>query len=138
MLMQYNAQIIRGWPFDGSLDRAEPIKAGVTLVNGDWVQKQADNTVDKVGATKSFNAGLVVRGNGDSGSSANTNKATVVWGNFIAQVQTGLTLTPGQALTVQNGALVEGTIGTDPIIGFVLDVISASAVNTASMIVRIF
>ena len=51
MKMERVAEVVRGWPYDGSLDRYEPIKASVTLINGDWVQKQSDNTVDKAGAT---------------------------------------------------------------------------------------
>lgn len=137
MKMEYNAQVLRGWPYEGSLDRAEPIKAAVTLVNGDWVQKQVDGTVDKTNATKTANAGLVIRGNGDSTSGTATNKATVLWGNFIAQIKTVTVFTPGAALTVQSGALVAGTVGTDPIIGYVLDVIAASSVNDASVIVKI-
>jgi hypothetical protein len=137
MKMEYNAQILRGWPYEGALDRAESIKTGVTLLNGDWVQKQADNTVDKVSATKTANAGLVVRGNGDSLSGVATAKATVLWGNFIAQIKTATVFTPGQALTVQSGALVAGVVGTDPIVGYVLDVISANATNDASVVVKI-
>ena len=126
MKMEYNAQILRGWPYEGALDRAEPIKAGVTLVNGDWVQKQADNTIDKVSATKTANAGLVIRGNGDSTSGVVSNQATVIWGNFIARIKTVTAFTPGQALTVQSGVLVAGVVGTDPIVGYVLDVQAAS------------
>lgn len=137
MKMEYNAQVLRGWPYDGALDRAEVIKASVSLTNGDWVQKQSDNTVDKVGGTKTANAGLVVRGNADSGSGAYTNKATVLWGNFIAKIKTATSFTPGQNLTVQNNALVAGTFGTDPIIGYVLDVIAASATEDASVVVFI-
>jgi hypothetical protein len=137
MKMEYNAQILRGWPMGGSLDRAEPITSGVTLVNGDWVQKQSDNTVNKVNSTKTANAGLVVRGNGDSGSGAYTGKATVLWGNFIAMIKTATSFTPGQALTVQSNALVAGTVGTDPIVGYVLDVIAASNTTDASVVVKI-
>lgn len=137
MKMEYNAQIIRGWPYEGALDRAEVIKSGVSLVNGDWVQKQADGTVDKVNATKTANAGLVVRGNADSTSGATTAKATVLWGNFIAQIKTATAFTPGQALTVQSGALVAGIVGTDPIVGYVLDVYAAGATQDASVVVKI-
>lgn len=137
MKMEYNAQILRGWPYEGALDRAESITTGATLVNGQWVQKQTDNTVNVSSATKTANAGLVIRGNGDSTSGVATAKATVIWGNFIAQVKTATVFTPGQALTVQSGALVAGVVGTDPIVGYVLDVIASSAVNDASVVVKI-
>lgn len=69
MLMTYKAEVVRGWPYDGSLDLVEPIKAGVTLQNGDWVVKQADGTIDKVPASGTITnvaVGLVIQGNGDS------------------------------------------------------------------------
>lgn len=137
MKMEYNVQILRGWPMDGALERQETIDTGVTLVNGDWVQKQSNGNVAKVSATKTANAGLVIRGNGDAASAAGTSgsgyvsggsgKALVLWGNFIAQQKTATTFTPGQALTAQSGALVAGTVGTDPIIGYVLDSVGAAA-----------
>ena len=71
MLMEWKAEILRGWPADGARDRNELIKQGSALVNGDVVEPQIDGTVDKVGATKTRKAGLVIRGNGDSTSSAN-------------------------------------------------------------------
>jgi len=135
--MEYTAQILRGWPYEGALDRAETIKTGVSLVNGDWVQKQSDGTIDKVSSTKTANAGLVIRGNTDSTSGVTTGKATVLWGNFIAQIKTATVFTPGAALTAQNGVLVAGTVGTDPIIGYVLDVIASSATTDASVVVKI-
>lgn len=73
MKMEYTAEILRGWPADGARERQELIKQGSVLVNGDVVEMQADGTVDKVGATASKRVGLVIRGNGDSGSSANAN-----------------------------------------------------------------
>jgi hypothetical protein len=137
MKMEYNAQVLRGWPYEGALDRAEPIKTGLALVNGDWVQKDVDGTVIKVTSTKTANAGLVIRGNIDSLSGLTTGKATVLWGNFIAQIKTSTSFSPGNALTVQNNALVVGTVGTDPIIGYVLDVIASSSTNDASVVVKI-
>lgn len=146
MKMEFNAEILRGWPVGQALDRAEPIKTGSTLSNGDWVVKQSDNTVDKApSASKTASAGLVVRGNGDSGSGAYTGKATVLWGNFIAKIKNlpaAVTFTPGAALTIQANAggtafLALGTVGTDPIIGYVLDVIAASTTEDASIVVKI-
>lgn len=139
MKMEYNVQIIRGWPYDGALDRSEPIKSGVTLSNGDWVEKQSDNTVDKTSATLTNRAGLVVRGNGDSGSAAYTGKAVVLWSGFIAEVKnydTSGTYAPGTNLTVKSGKLINAG-GSDPVIGYVLDVIAASSSNDASLVVVI-
>ena len=138
--MEYNAQIVRGWPNEGALDRAEVIKTGVSLSNGDWVEKQSDNTVDLVGATKTARGGLVIRGNADSGSGAYTGKATVLWGNFIVQIKNlpnAVTFLPGSGLTVQNGKIQLGVVGTDPIIGHVLDVVGASAINDAHIVAKI-
>lgn len=72
MKMEYTAEILRGWPADGARERVEIVTQGVTLVNGDVVALQADGTVNKVGSTKTKRAGLVVRGNGDSASAANS------------------------------------------------------------------
>lgn len=136
MKMEYNVQIQRGWPNEGALDRDEVIKTGVSVSNGDWVSKQSDNTVDLVGSTKTANAGLVIRGNADSGSGAYTGKAVVLWNNFIAQIKNlpnAVTFTPGASLTIQNGKVQLAT-GTDPVIGHVLDVIAASSSNDASIV----
>lgn len=70
--MEYTAEVLRGWPADGARERLEIVKQGVTLVNGDVVSMQTDGTIDKVSATKSKRVGLVVRGNGDSSSAANS------------------------------------------------------------------
>lgn len=124
MKMEYNVQILRGWPMDGALERSENISSGQTLSNGDWVTKNADNTVSLSGAS-AIQAGLVTRGNGDSSSAALSNKAVVLWGNFEAQIKnlpTGVTFAPGNYLTIKNGKVALGTFGTDPIVGKVLDV----------------
>lgn len=71
MFMEYTAEILRGWPADGARERTELVKQGSVLVNGDIVAVQPDGTVDKVGATASRRVGIVIRGNGDSGSAAN-------------------------------------------------------------------
>lgn len=140
MKMEYNVQIVRGWPYDGALDRAETIKTGVTLVNGDWVVKQSDNTVDKSSSSTTNTAGLVIRGNGDSGSGSYTGKATVLWGNFIVQAKnltSGTTYVPNGPLTVKSGKLDVGIVGTDPIIGVCLDVIASSATQDACIVAKI-
>lgn len=137
MKMEYAAQVLRGWPYDGSLDRYEPIKTGSTLVNGDWVEKQADNTVDKTSATTNASVGLVIRGNGDSGSGSYTGKATVLWGNFIVQTKNlagGQTYVPNGLLTVKSGQLYPANGTTDPVVGFVLDVIASSSTADASIV----
>lgn len=143
MKMEYNVQVLRGWPYEGALDRVEVIKTGSTLSNGDWVVKQADNTVDRATTTKTNKAGLVIRGNGDSGSAAYTGKCTVLWSNFIVQVKnlpSAVTFTPGANLTIQWNnstsapAYLQLDAGTDPVIGYVLDVIAASSTNDASVI----
>ena len=138
-----NAEIIRGWPYDGSLDRYETIKTGSTLQNGDWVQKQSDNTVDKVGATNlasaSLATGLVVIGNGDSGSAAYSGKAVVLWGNFIAKVYNFAAgaYVPGSPVTAKNGVIALATVGTDVIIGQCLDVVAASSTISAYLTVKL-
>lgn len=127
MKMEYAFEVIRGWPLDGSLDRVEPIKAGVTLKNGDVVAKQVDGTIDLSGATASNTVGVVVQGNGDSSSSAASGKAVVLWGNYIARVAasayTAGAFVPGSTLTAKSGKLALVTT-TDPVVGVVLDVVS--------------
>lgn len=137
MKMESTVEILRGWPADGARERMETIKSGVTLSNGDFVAKQADGTVDKSAASVSNRVGLVISGNGDSASASNTNKALVLWGNYIAKVSnyTAGAYVPGSPVTVNAGkvALANGT--TDPEIGFVLNVVAASATETASLVI---
>jgi hypothetical protein len=84
---EYNAMIRRGWPNEGALDRVETIKAGVTLSNGDWVNKYTDGSVQiATSAAAGTLSGLVVSGNGDSASAANTGKAVVLWSGFTAEI----------------------------------------------------
>jgi hypothetical protein len=130
MLMERLAQVVRGWPYDGALDQVEQITASATLQNGDWVTKQSDGTVNKTGASSSAVNGLVIQGNGDSASAANTNTAVVLWGNFIADIanyNTGAgSYVPGTPLTSKNGVLTIGVPGTDTIVGYVLSVTAAA------------
>lgn len=117
MKLEYAAQILRGWPADGALERAELIKQGSILVNGDIVSLQVDGTVDKVGATKSGKVGLVIRGNGDSPAAANANgtfmtpqpakNATAAWSAGSAT----FTVT-GHGYVVGNIVTVAGFTGT--------------------------
>lgn len=139
MKMEYNVNVVRGWPNEGALDRVERIKSGQSLSNGDWVTKDTDGTVILNGATKTAAAGLVIRGNADSGSGAYTSKATVLWGNFIAQIKNlpaAVTFTPGAALCIQNGKIQLAT-GTDPIIGYVVDVVAAGTFEDAHVVAKI-
>jgi len=139
MKMERTAEIVRGWPYDGAMDLAETIKAASTLVNGDWVEKQSDGTVALTSATGTNQAGLVITGNGDSGSSANSNKAVVLWSNFVARVSnyTAGAWAPNVPVTVKSGKLAIGVVGTDPIIGFCLGVTAAGASDTAHIRVLI-
>jgi hypothetical protein len=137
MKMEYTAMVRRGWPNEGALERAETIKTGVTLVNGDWVTRQADGTIDKASATKANNilCGLVIAGNGDAASAANTNKATVLWSGFIVDISNydvAPTYAPGNPVTCQSGK-VTLVVTTDPVVGYVLDVVAASATETARL-----
>lgn len=156
MLMERVAEIVRGWPYDGSLERSEPIKANTTLVNGDWVTKDTDGTVIKVGTSAAALAGLVLVGNGDSASAANAGEAVVLWSNFIAKVSnydSGQTYAPGTALTAKNGILTvaaaPSATGTspvtavsfgDPVIARVLDVVAGSSganPQTAHLVIKV-
>lgn len=153
MKMERVAEIVKGWPHDGSLSRAEIVKAGSTLVNGDWVVKQADGTVDKpAGAVTlaSGSVGLVVVGNGDSGSAANSGKAEVLWSSYIAKISsagyTAGAYAPGVSFSVNAGKPVLATLpsGTgatyapgDAVVGTVLEVVAVGATETAHITVLV-
>lgn len=127
MKMEYALEVLRGWPQDGALDRVEPIKAGVTVKNGDLVAKQSDGTIDLSGASASNKVGVVVQGNGDSASSAAAGKATVLWANYIARFASTTfaagAYAPGSNVTAKSGKLALDA-GTDPVFGVVLDIVS--------------
>ena len=139
MKMEYTAMVRRGWPNEGALDRVEPIKAATTLVNGDWVAKEADGTVAKSAAGASNAVGLVVSGNGDSASAKNTNMAVVLWSGFIVQTSNYAAgaYVPGSPVTAKNGQLALGNGTTDPEVGRVLEVVALTANDTASLIVLV-
>lgn len=139
MKMEYTAMIRRGWPNEGALERVEPIKAAATLVNGDWVAKQADGTVDKSAAGASAAVGLVVSGNGDAASAKNTNLAVVLWSGFIVQTSNFAAgaYAPGSPVTVKAGQPALGNGTTDPEIGRVLDVVAAGPNDTASLVILV-
>lgn len=138
--MEYNVDILRGWPNDGARERYETIKASVTLSNGDWVAPQADGTVDKVGTlgagAGTRAAGLVVRGNGDAASSVNSNKCVVLWGNFIARVAnyTAGAYVAGSNVTVDGGK-IRLAASTDVVAGHVIRIIPVSTTETAHLVV---
>lgn len=127
MKMEYAIEVLRGWPQDGSLDRVEPIKAGVTLKIGDVVAKQTDGTIDLAGATATNDVGIVVQGNGDSASASASGKAVVLWGNYIARVASTAyaagAYVPGSKLTAKSGKLALVTT-TDPVVGSVLEIVA--------------
>lgn len=131
MLMERNAEVLRGWPQGAALDQVETIAPSTTLSNGDWVVPGSTGVVlSSAGAND--RAGLVVQGNGDSGSAAYANTAVVLWGNFIVKVKnfTAGSYSAGTPLTVKSGKLAVGIDGTDRIIGYVLKVATAVAVVT--------
>lgn len=127
MKMEFAFEVIRGYPQDGSLDRVEPIKAAVTLKNGDVVAKQTDGTVDLCGATATNDVGVVVQGNGDSSSAAASGKAVILWGNYIARVAstayTAGAYVPGSKITAKSGKIALVTT-TDPVVGSVLEIVA--------------
>jgi hypothetical protein len=129
--MEYDAEVVRGWPNDGALDRVETCKSTYTTpAIGDWVEKQSDGTVDLVGGTKTSKVGMVV------GIAATTSdakdKVVVLWSNFIVRVKStkykAAAYAPGSGITA-GGAANSGKLdidaGSDPVIGFVLFVQAA-------------
>lgn len=137
------ADILRGWPGDGALDQAWPIKAGSTVSNGDVVELQADGTIDKVAnASEKFAVGLVVRGNGDlsGGSSTASGKAVVLWGNYVVRIKqanwNGTAPTLGAAVSAGgSGSGATGcfrTASAAPGIGFCVGITPASSQNDAT------
>jgi hypothetical protein len=130
MLMERNAEVLRGWPYDGSLDMVEPIASGSTFSNGDWVAPGSGGVTQAAPTGAGVaTAGLVIQGNGDSGSSAYSGKAVVLWGNFIARIKnfTAGSYSAGTPVTVKVGKITVGVPGTDAIIGFVTKVGTANA-----------
>jgi hypothetical protein len=138
MKMEYAAMVRRGWPNDGAIDEAVVIKTGSTLKNGDWVSKHTDGTVMLSGASASNTVGLVIAGNDDSASAANSNKAVVLWSGFIVDISNHDVVgppayAPGSPLTAKNGKLTLGNGTTDPVVGTVLEVVALSDSETAHL-----
>jgi hypothetical protein len=139
MLMEYTAEVLRGWPMEGAREHVETVKTSSTVSNGDLVEMQSDGTVDKSSSTPTDRAGLVVRGNGDSTSGvAAGNKAVVLWGNYIVRVSnyTAGSWAVGDKVTVVS-AKFKKDAGSDPIVGHVIAVTAASATNTASITIAV-
>ena len=114
-LGEYSAQILRGWPDGGARERTELVQQGASLVNGDVVAVQSDGTVNKVTTGSNRNVGLVIRGNGDSASSANANGvfmqpqpakaiASATWSGGVLS----LTITAGHNYVVGNTVTIAG------------------------------
>lgn len=135
--MERVAEVVRGWPGEGALEYDMTIKTGSTLVNGDVVEMQVDGTIDKVSATASERVGLVVKGNGDSSSVLNSNKAVVLWGSYIVRVSNAAgTIAPATRVTGKNGVFTADA-GSDPVCGFCIGVTPVSATDTASVLLVI-
>lgn len=140
MKMESVAEIVRGWPNEGSLERLETIKSGSTLVNGDVVEMQADGTVDKVSTSETANAGIVIRGNGDSSSVVASGKALVLWSNYIVRIKAANvvgTVTPGVSVTGGGSGAVgkfRQATGT-AILGFCVKVQAANTTEDAHYVI---
>jgi len=111
MKMERVAEVLRGWPADGARERTEIVTQGAILVNGDVVSLQADGTVNKVSSTKTKRAGLVIVGNGDSASAANSLgrlqtpqaivSATATWaGGLLTVTQNAHGYATGNSVTI--------------------------------------
>lgn len=139
--MEYTAEVLRGWPNEGALERTETVKTASTLVNGDVVEMQTDGTVDKVGGSKNFAAGLVVRGNGDSTSAvAAGNKAVVLWSNYVVRVkstQVSGAVVVGSPVTAQSGKFALASGVTDNVLGFCVKVQASSATEDAHFVIAV-
>lgn len=145
MLMEYTAEILRGWPNEGALERVETVKTASTLVNGDVVEMQSDGTVDKVSATKNFAVGIVIRGNGDSASVvAAGNKCLVLWSNYVVRIKAanvvgavvvGSPVTGGGGGAVGKFQLASSV--TDNVVGFCVKVQAATTTDSAHFVIAV-
>lgn len=145
--LDYAAEFLRGWPVDGGLEVDYPIATGQTLSLGDLVKPvvQSGKThvtktvVGDITAPAGFGAGIVVRGNGDEKSSAEINKAVVLWGHYIVRTTKFDTAT----ITAAGVTVVAGTDGkffptavtTAPGLGYVLEYKAAVGALPAEIIV---
>jgi len=145
--LDYAAEFLRGWPVDGGLEVDYPIATGQTLSLGDLVKPvvQSGKThvtktvVGDITAPAGFGAGIVVRGNGDEKSSAEINKAVVLWGHYIVRTTKFDTAT----ITAAGVTVVAGTDGkffptaaaAAPGLGYVLEYKAAVGPIPAEIIV---
>lgn len=125
--MDYPFQVLRGWP-GGVTEQNVTIKAGATVSGGDFVQIQADGTVDLAKGVGPFGQelGVVVVGNGDSDAARASNQAVVVFGNVVIKTvkyNTAASIAPGAKLTIKgtagNAAVLDVAAGSDPVVGVV-------------------
>lgn len=144
--LDYAAEFLRGWPVDGGLEVDYPIATGQTLSLGDLVKPvvQSGKThvtktvVGDITAPAGFGAGIVVRGNGDEKSSAEINKAVVLWGHYIVRttkfdasiVAAGVTVVAGT-----DGKFFPTAVATAPGLGYVLEYKAAVGSIPAEIIV---
>lgn len=148
--LDYAAEFLRGWPVDGGLEVDYPIATGQTLSLGDLVKPvvQGGKThimktvVGDIAGAAGFGAGIVVRGNGDEKSSAEINKAVVLWGHYIVRT-TKFDTTPVTGILAAGVSVVAGTDGkfflatdnTVPSLGYVLEYKAAVGSIPAEIIV---
>lgn len=144
--LDYAAEFLRGWPVDGGLEVDYPIATGQTLSLGDLVKPVVEGGVTKVTKTvvgditapAGFGAGIVVRGNGDEKSSAEINKAVILWGHYIVRttkfdasiVAAGVTVVAGTG-----GKFFPTAVTTAPGLGYVLEYKAAVGALPAEIIV---
>ena len=145
--LDYAAEFLRGWPVDGGLEVDYPIATGQTLSLGDLVKPvvQSGKThvtktvVGDITAPAGFGAGIVVRGNGDEKSSAEINKAVVLWGHYIVRTTkfdtTTITAAGVTVVAGTDGKFFPTAVATAPGLGYVLEYKAAVGSIPAEIIV---
>ena len=123
MKMEYTAEIIRGWPADGALERVELVKQGSVLSNGDVVAMQPDGTVALCASSATNKVGLVVRGNGDSAAAANAN-------GFFMTPQTAQAITATWSAGVVTVTFVSSTAFPGLVVGNVVTINAGAGSST--------
>lgn len=120
--MEYPAEFLRGWPVDGGLELDYPIASGQSLAAGDLVKPVLTSGVvyvtkvvaaDELLATAA-GAGIIARGNADDKSAAASNKAIVLWGDYIVKTQkVDDTVTAGMAVIAGAGTITLDAVATN-------------------------
>lgn len=119
--------VLRGLETAFRVDK--PINPGVSLEMGDWAVLGADGKLTTPGAAGVPNTYLVFAGN-DRYDAKATGQATIFLNSNLvvktSKFNTAGTYTPGSALTYKdlgggNYKLTNGVIGTDAILGFVIE-----------------